>query len=65
MSNYTAKPFMGKEDTYHFATVWPSGKSAGCPGGGDWVFLGGYVPPGTPNWLPVLKKNSHKIDTPF
>ena len=33
MSNYTAKPFMGKEDTYHFVTVWPSGKSAGCPGG--------------------------------
>ena len=28
-------------------------------------FLGGYVPPGTPNWHPVLKKNSHKIDTPF
>ena len=20
------------------------------------LFLGGYVPPGTPNWLPVVKK---------
>ena len=28
-------------------------------------FLGGYVPPGTPNCYPVLKKISHKIDTPF
>ena len=28
-------------------------------------FLGGYVPPGTPNWHPVLKKISPKIDTPF
>ena len=28
-------------------------------------FLGWYVPPGTPNWHPVLKKNSPKIDTPF
>ena len=28
-------------------------------------FLGGYVPPGTPDWHPVLKKNSPKIDTPF
>ena len=28
-------------------------------------FLGGYVPPGTPNWHPVLKKISSKIDTPF
>ena len=35
-------------------------------GGGDLgIFLGGYVPPGTPNWHPVLKKNSPKIDTPF
>ena len=24
------KPFMGKEDTYHFVTARPSGKSAGC-----------------------------------
>ena len=28
-------------------------------------FLGGYVPPGTPNWHPILEKNSPKIDTPF
>ena len=28
-------------------------------------FLGGYVPHETPNWHPVLKKNSPKIDTPF
>ena len=28
-------------------------------------FLGGYVLPGTPNWNPVLKKISPKIDTPF
>ena len=28
-------------------------------------FFGGYVPPGTPNWHPVPKKNSPKIDTPF
>ena len=29
------------------------------PGGGGALgyFLGGYVPPGTPNWHPVLKKN--------
>ena len=26
--------------------------------------LGGYVPPGTPNWHPVLKTISPKIDTP-
>ena len=37
------------------------------PGGGGTLryFLGGYVPPGTPNWHPVLKTNSFKIDTPF
>ena len=28
-------------------------------------FLGGYVPPGTPNRDPVLEKISPKIDTPF
>ena len=26
------------------------------PGGALGYFLGGYVPPGTPNWHPVLKK---------
>ena len=37
------------------------------PGGGGALgyFLGGYGPPGTPNWHPVLEKNSPKIDTPF
>ena len=36
------------------------------PGGGTLGnILGGYVPPGTPNWHPVLKKISPKIDTPF
>ena len=34
-------------------------------GGALGYFLGGYVPPGTPNWNPVLKKISPKIDTPF
>ena len=35
------------------------------PGGALGYFLGGYVPPGTPNWHPVLKQNFPKIDTPF
>ena len=36
------------------------------PGGGALAyFSGGYVPPGTPNWHPVVKKNSPEIDTPF
>ena len=34
-------------------------------GGALRYFLGGYVPPGTPNWHPVLNTNSPKIDTPF
>ena len=29
------------------------------------ISVGGYVPPGTPNWHPVLEKMSPKIDTPF
>ena len=37
----------------------------GGGGGGAGYFLGGYVPPGTTNWHPVLKKISPKIDTPF
>ena len=42
----------------------------GCHNSTPWgrdvgYFLGGYLPPGTPNWHPVLKKNSPKIDTPF
>ena len=38
--------------------------SRGGGGGVLGYFLGGYVPPGTPNWLPVLKKKP-KIDSPF
>ena len=34
-------------------------------GGALGYLLGGYVPPGTPNWHPVLEKNFPKIDTPF
>ena len=41
-----------------------SGTVAGG-GGGLGYFLGGYAPPRTPNWHPVLKKISPKIDTPF
>ena len=37
----------------------------GGGGGALGYFLDGYVPPGTPNWHPVLKKNPPKIDTPF
>ena len=36
-----------------------------APGGALGYFLGGYVLPGTPNWHPVLKTISPKIDTPF
>ena len=35
------------------------------PGGALGYFWGGYVPPGTLNWHPVLKKISPKIDTPL
>ena len=35
------------------------------PGGALGYFLGGYVPPGTPNWHPILEKISPKTDTPF
>ena len=34
-------------------------------GGALGYFLGGYVPPRTLNWHPVLKKISRRIDTPF
>ena len=40
-------------------------RHVGPPGGALGYFLGGYVPPGIPNWHPVLEKNSPKIDTPF
>ena len=36
-----------------------------CLGGALGYFLGGYVPPGTPNWHPILEKISPKTDTPF
>ena len=57
MSNYTAKPFMGKEDTYHFATVWPSGKSAGCPGGGGLGIFGWVCAARDSKLAPRSKKN--------
>ena len=34
-------------------------------GGALGYFLGGYMPPGTPNWHHVLKIIRPKIDTPF
>ena len=41
-------------------------RTANSRGGGPLgYFLGGYVPPGIPNWRPALEKNSPKIDTPF
>ena len=43
----------------------PGGGGAGGGGGQLGYFLGGYVPPRTPNWHTVLKKISPKIDTPF
>ena len=46
-------------DTEILAHVFPGG------GGALEYFLGGDVPPGTPNWHAVLEKNSPKIDTPF
>ena len=38
---------------------------AQSPEGALGYFLGGYVPLGTPNWHPVLKKIFPKIDSPF
>ena len=40
---------------------WPGGVGGGALG----YLLGGYVPPRTPNWHPVLEKISPKTDTPF
>ena len=40
-------------------------RGAGWGGGALGYLLGGYVPHGTLNWHPVLKKISPKIDTPF
>ena len=50
LANYHREPYRGFEI---------------LPGGALGYFSGGYVPPGTPNWQPVLKKNCPKIDTPF
>ena len=36
----------------------PGGRGGGEPLG---YFLGGYVPPGTPNWHPVLKQFPVKL----
>ena len=46
---------------------WDQGseEKAQGPGGALGYFLGGYVPPGTPNWHPILEKISAKIDTPI
>ena len=46
---------------FHYVIHEPGGGGGGALG----YFLGGYVPPGTQNWHPVLKKISPKIDTPF
>ena len=62
--------YYGKErepHPFHVKSDWnppvqPS-VALGTPGGALGYFLGGYVPPRTPNWHPVL--NSPKIDTPF
>ena len=43
----------------------PATQATTDPGGALGYFLGGYVPPRTPNWHLVLKKKSPKIDTPF
>ena len=40
-------------------------RSVRPPGGALGYFLGGYVPPGTPNWHPVLKKIPLKLIARF
>ena len=55
-----AKAFYSCNDNSIKALLIPEGG-----GGALGYFLGGYVPPGTPNWHPVLEKISPKIDTPF
>ena len=47
------------------ACRWSVFATGGGGGGALGYFLGGYVPPGTPNWHPVLDKISPKSDTPF
>ena len=39
----------------------PGGGGGGVGGRALGYFLGGYVPPGTPNWHPVLEKFSLKL----
>ena len=48
--------FSDRQQLYLSTTV-----SIGPGGGALGYFLGGYVPPGTPNWHPVLKKNPLKL----
>ena len=48
-----------------FSPSWREVRVSEGPGGALGYFLGGYVPPGTPNWHPVLGKISTKIDTPL
>ena len=44
--------------SFDAASIPVSGEvSRGGGGGALGYFLGGYVPPGTPNWHPVLKNN--------
>ena len=40
---------------------WGIGLTGGGGGGALGYFLGGYVPLGTPNWHPVLKKGRNPI----
>ena len=53
--------------TGHLLCTFPIHRGLVPRGGGGALgyFFGGYVPPGTPNWHPVQKKTSPKIDTPF
>ena len=57
-SNLDNRKYNGLPDI--FLTSWDPtlGRALG-------YFSGGYVLPRTPNWHPVLKKISPKIDTPF
>ena len=55
---------MGAEWREYPANKYPE-SMASSRGGALGYFFGGYVPPGTPNWHPVLEKFSPKIDTPL
>ena len=56
---------MSMTDVLIYVDVISDKQSIFFPGGALGYFLRGYVPPRTPNWHPVLKKISLKIDTPF